>query len=315
MLTHLLIVNPIAGRGLGARRRREAERLLDAGGLAYEVFVTRASGDARRVAREEAARYSAIVALGGDGTIQEVAGGLAEARLARAPDDARPLAALGILPAGTGNDLLKGLRLPVDFAAACRRLCAGQPRALDLGRLRWREAGACEGEGRERIFVNNVGLGFEGQVGWAAARLRLPLRGTPLYLLALLGVLARLDNPRLALTWDGVESPARPLLLVSVGNGSTSGGGFKLNPRANPFDGKLDVCAVDARSRLEVLRLLPRGLGGTHLSLPGIESRRVARLAVRSETPFAAHADGELLSERMLEASFEVLPGLLPILC
>ncbi len=312
MLTHLLIVNPVAGRGLGARRRRLAERLLDAGGLAYETFVTRAPGDARRVAREEAPRYSVIVALGGDGTVQEVAGGLAELRLARTPTDTRPLAALGILPAGTGNDLIRGLRLPMDFAAACRRLCVGQPRALDLGRLRWREAG--NPAEQERLFVNNVGLGFEGQVGWAANRLRLPLRGKPLYLLALLRVLARLGAPRLALTWDGVESPPRPLLLLSVGNGSCSGGGFKLNPLANPFDGRLDACAVDARSRLEVLRLLPRGIKGTHLGLPGVESRRFTRLGVRSETPFAGHADGELLSERMLAADFEVLPGLLPAL-
>lgn len=310
MLTHLVIVNPAAGRGLGARRRREAERLLDAGGLAYEVFVTRAGGDARRVAREEAARYSVIVALGGDGTIQEVAGGLAEARLARAAEDTRPLAALGILPAGTGNDLIKSLRLPADLAAACRRLRAGQPRALDLGRVRWREAG--DAAPRERLFVNNVGLGFEGQVGWAAYRLRLPLRGLPLYLIALLRVLVRLESPRLTLAWDGVEAPPRRLLLVSVGNGSSSGGGFRLNPRANPSDGRLDVCAADARGRLEILRLLPRAMKGTHLELAGVESRRVARLTVSGETPFAGHADGELLSERILTAEFEVLPALLP---
>lgn len=310
MLTHLIIANPSAGRGLGARRRREMERLLDAGGLAYEVFVTRAGGDARRVAREEAARYSVIVALGGDGTIQEVAGGLAEARLARAADDTRPLAALGILPAGTGNDLIKSLRLPSDFAAACRRLGAGQPRALDLGRVRWSEAG--DAAPHERIFVNNVGLGFEGQVGWAAYRLRLPLRGLPLYLIALLRVLVQLESPRIALNWDGVEAPPRRLLLVSVGNGSSSGGGFRLNPRANPCDGRLDVCAADARGRLEILRLLPRAMKGTHLDLPGVESRRVARLTVSSATPIAGHADGELLSERILTAEFEVLPGLLP---
>lgn len=310
MLTHLIILNPAAGRGLGARRRREAERLLDAGGLAYEVFVTRAGGDARRVAREEAARYSVIVALGGDGTIQEVAGGLAEARLTRAADDPRPLAALGILPAGTGNDLIKSLRLPVDFAAACGRLCAGQPRALDLGRVRWREAD--DPAPQERLFVNNVGLGFEGQVGWAAYRLRLPLRGLPLYLIALLRVLVRLENPRLTLTWDGAQAPPRRLLLVSVGNGSSSGGGFRLNPRANPSDGRLDVCAVDARGRLEILRLLPRAMKGTHLELAGVESRRVARFAVSGETPFAGHADGELLSEHILTAEFEVLPALLP---
>ncbi|MEZ4396467.1 MAG: YegS/Rv2252/BmrU family lipid kinase [Candidatus Krumholzibacteriia bacterium] len=313
MLTHLLIVNPHAGRGLGSKRRRQAERCLDTAGLAYEVYLTSGPGDARRVAEEEASRYSVIVAMGGDGTIQEVAGGLAAARLARGAAEGPPLAALGILPAGTGNDLIKSLRLPAELDAACRTLVAGRRRDLDLGRIRWRLASA-EGA-RERIFVNNVGLGFEGQVGWEAYHLRTPLRGMPLYLLALLRVLPRLVNPPMALTIDGEARPPQPALLLSVGNGHTSGGGFKLNPGANPFDGKFDYCLADARGKLEVLRLLPRGMKGRHLGLAGVHSGRAERIAVTSARPFHGHADGELLGEDVVEATLELLPGLLPTIC
>lgn len=315
VLTHLLIVNPNAGRGLGAKRRHQAERCLDAAGLAYECYLTTGPGDARRIAEEEAPRYSVIVAMGGDGTVQEVAGGLAAARLSRGSDEESRLADLGILPAGTGNDLIKSLRLSADLETACRTLAAGRRRALDLGRVRWRRSADGDGEWRERIFVNNVGLGFEGQVGWEAYHLRAPLRGMPLYLLALLRVLGRLVNPPFALTVDGKVQAARPTLLLSVGNGHTSGGGFKLNPGAIPFDGKLDYCLADARGRFEVLRLLPRAMKGRHLGLDGVQSGRAERMAVTSSQPFHGHADGELLGEDLVGVQLEVLPGLLPTLC
>ncbi len=311
MLTHLIIINPHSGRGLGAKLRPRAQRLLDKGGLAYEFHITDGPGDARRVARAEARRYGVIVAMGGDGTIQEVAGGLAEARLDSATDEHHALADLGILPAGTGNDLIKSLRLPADFEEACRCLLAGRRRPLDLGRIRWRSD---EDEiERERIFVNNVGLGFEGQVGWEAYRLKLPLRGMPLYLVALLRVLGRLVNPPLAIRYDGESLPAEEKLLVSIGNGHTSGGGFKLNPRANPFDGKLDCCTITARGRIEVLRSLSKVIKGKHLGLPGVETRRVEKMELSSKRPFHGHADGELLSERIISARVEILPALLPV--
>lgn len=311
MLTHLIIVNPSSGRGLAARLRPRAQQLLDRGGLAYEFHITKKAGEARDLARKEAGRYGVIVAMGGDGTIQEVAGGLAEARLSAGRSEHRPLADLGILPAGTGNDLIKSLRLPGDLEEACRCLCAGRRRPLDLGRIRWRSD---EDEiERERIFVNNVGLGFEGQVGWEADRIRLPLRGMPLYLLAILRVLGRLVNPPLAIRYDEESLPAEEKLLVSIGNGHSSGGGFKLNPRANPFDGKLDCCAISARGRFEVLRSLGKLPKGKHLGLPGVETRRAERVELVSERPFHGHADGELLSERIVSARVEILPGLVSV--
>jgi diacylglycerol kinase family enzyme len=100
-----------------------------------------------------------------------------------------------------------------------------------------------------------------------------------------------------------------------VGNGRCAGGGFHLNPDADPFDGTFDVCIAGAHSRRQVLRFIPRGLRGTHVSLPGVHCLRETRLRIASSEPLHAHADGELLSERLTWAELEILPGILPLIC
>lgn len=313
MAALLIIANPAAGRGMGEKRIAEARRLLAAENLDCEVHVTEGPGDAMQKAELEAAHYETIVALGGDGSIQETAGGLARARLDAPFDHDGPFARLGILPAGTGNDLIKAVGLPARFEEAFAVLLRGRSRDLDLGRVRWRAAG--EEIVRERIFANNVGLGFEGQVGWEADRLRLPLRGKPLYLLALMRVLKDLVNPPLNIRFSDGEVLDGPKLLVSAGNGTTSGGGFKLNPQADPFDGLLDFCVIDARGRREILRFLPKAMKGKHIGLKGVLSRRDTCVELASERPFHGHADGELLGDGIIWAHIEILPNLLPLIC
>jgi len=313
MPTHLLIVNPAAGRGLGAKLRRKADSLLERAGLAFETRVTEAPGHARKMAREAAERYAVVVILGGDGSIQETAGGLVRARMeAGSEPHPTPFAALGILPAGTGNDLVKALGLPRELDGAVEVLARGRTRDLDIGRLRYRIAGdAIE---RERFFVNNVGLGFEGQVGAEAARIRLPIRGTPLYALALARVLRRLANPRMRLQTGGGEDLGETRrLLVSIGNGNSCGGGFHLTPDADPFDGLLDVCVVEAKSAWQVPRFVPAAMKGRHLRLPGVRVLRERTIEVDGPEGMAGHADGELLGEKITWARAEILAARLPV--
>ncbi len=313
MATHLLIANPAAGRGRCRGSIAETRRLLSGASIACDFYETEGPGDARRVARREAERYAVVVALGGDGTFHEVAGGLAEARLAAPVPAGGSFAQLAILPGGTGNDLVKAVGLPGDIAGSFERLRAGRTRELDLGRIRWRNQD--DPAPRERIFANNVGLGFEGQVGYAAREIRLPIRGTFLYFLGLLKVLRRLVNPPLRVRFGGGETIEGAKLLLSVGNGHSSGGGFILNPEADPFDGALDFCVVDARRRLEILRLLPRVMKGTHLELPGVQSRRNTLAEIDGGLPFHGHVDGELLGDRITWVHVEILPALLPVIC
>ncbi len=313
MIGTLIIANPAAGRGRGNARLAELRRLCERAGGPFEFHSTTGPGDARRTARAAARKFARVVGFGGDGTFGEVAGGLAEARLAAEIGDIGPFAALGLLPGGTGNDLCLATGVSKNLGEAFATLCTERIRQLDMGRIRWRVAG--EETTRERLFANNVGLGFEGQVGYRAAGIQLPVRGVALYLLALLAEIGKLVNPDLRLRFGDGEARSGRMLLVSVGNGPSSGGGFLLNPEADPFDGQLDFCVVDARGRFEVFRLIPRAMQGKHSNLPGVLSRRGTHLSLESETPFHGHVDGELLGDNIVGVEIELLPGLLPIIC
>ena len=314
MASHLLIVNPAAGRGLGAKLKEEARRLLTKASIDFKVRVTKWPGHAREIAHEAAEHFQVIAILGGDGSIQETAGGLVQARMDAGPDPhLKPFAALGILPAGTGNDLIKALQYPTDLGHAVDAIARGNTRDMDIGRLRYRIAeDAVE---RERFFVNNVGLGFEGQVGVEAARITIPLRGTALYGLALAKVLRRLANPSMKVKLaDGTDLGEEKRLLVSIGNGNTCGGGFRLTPDADPFDGKLDICIVEAKQARRIPRFIPAAMKGQHVSLPGVKIYRESGIEVEGAEGFHGHADGELLGERITWARAEILPARLPVL-
>ncbi|MDP6797425.1 MAG: diacylglycerol kinase family lipid kinase [Candidatus Krumholzibacteria bacterium] len=307
----LFIANPVAGRGLGEKRSRELRKLLSSQDLDYELHMTTAPGDARRVAEAEAANYSRIVALGGDGTIQEVANGLVRARMDAATPHPSPFASLGILPAGTGNDLVKALGIPRKLEQSLERLLQAKEKPLDIGRLRYRIAD--DTVERERIFTNNMGLGFEGQIVRVAEAIRLPLRGQALYGYALVKMLPRLCRPQMTLTFSD-EKIEGEFLLLSVGNGHSCGGGFLLTPDASPHDGQLDFCLLDAQTPARVLRFLPKAMKGKHIDVEGVRMRRAPSLQVDIPEGTFAHADGELLSERCTRMNIEILPGFLPVL-
>ena len=309
----LLIANPAAGRGRAGAHVEKLKDLFERAGESFELHLTREAGDARETARREARRYEIVAAFGGDGTHGEVAGGLAEARLAAPPRDDGPFAALGLLPGGTGNDLCLATGVPKSLREAVALLLRDRRRDLDIGRIRWKIEG--EAKPRERLFANNVGLGFEGQVGYRAESIRAPLRGVALYVVALLRELGDLVNPHLRITLGSGEAIAGPMLLLSVGNGPSSGGGFLLNPRADAFDGLLDIAAASARGRMQVLRLIPKAMRGDEAGIPEVQRRRDTRLTVETDTPFHGHVDGELVGERIVRVEIELLPGLLPLIC
>src|SRR5215211_2761677 len=151
----LVILNPRAGRGAAGRRRGDLELAFQQAGVPFELVTTHAPGSATELAAQGAERgYDPIVAIGGDGTINEVANGIkrAEARLGRR-------ARLGIIPLGTGSDFIKSLDgiAANDIAGGIRRIVAGRVRRIDLGRVQ------IVG-GDTRLFINAVGMGLDAQV-------------------------------------------------------------------------------------------------------------------------------------------------------
>ena len=254
-------------------RIREA---LSAAGLDGEFLDTERPGHAADLA-EDAGRsgIEAVVAIGGDGTVNETVNGLM-----RLPEPARP--AFGLVPDGTGNDYayLLGLR-PGDLTGAARALVAGATRVLDAGEV------------NGRFFANSVGLGFDGAVAEAASKVRY-LKGFPAYLWSVFTVLREWSNFELTLTVDGRELEGRAF-LAAVAVGPRSGGGFLLAPDAQPDDGLFDVCRLGDLGKGEALMHLPKALDGSHVKLPWTTILRAQDVTLASDRPLTAHIDGNLV--------------------
>ncbi|HEU4453105.1 MAG TPA: diacylglycerol kinase family protein [Longimicrobium sp.] len=292
-----VVLNPVAGRGDATLAWDAVRRELEAAGARYEVARTRARGDGARLA-EAAARagWSAVLAVGGDGTVHEVANGLL-----RAAADGEATVPMGIIAVGSGNDFAGLAGVPRDPAEAMRRAISATPRAVDAGRV------------GDEWFTNGVGVGLDARVAIEASRNR-RFKGMAIYLWALAKVLRRFRPPRMLVEMDDLEPIDRPLTLVTVGNGGRHGGGFWICPDASIDDGLLDVCVCDSLSVPRILRFLPKTIRGTHVGESCVHMHRVRRVRITSEEGLPVHADGEILFEDARELVFEIHPGRLTLL-
>jgi diacylglycerol kinase (ATP) len=291
-----VIVNPTAGRGSAARVVDSLLEELDRSGAEGRVERTTHRGHATDLARKAAEDgWSAVVAAGGDGTVNEVVNGLMQA----AGDGAT--VPLGIIPIGSGNDFAGLAGVPRDPRQAIRRLLAAEPRSVDVGRV------------GDRWFTNGVGVGLDARVAIEAARIQ-RLRGMAIYVWALARILRRFRPAHMQVELDGEPVVDRPMTLVTIGNGGRHGGGFWICPDARIDDGLLDVCMCDALSRVGVLSFLPRVMYGGHVGASCITMRRVRHVRVTSEDPLPVHTDGEIIAEAAHEVVVEIHPGRLTVL-
>ena len=297
-----LIVNPVASGGRGRRAAKQLLRELDARSLPCEARYTEAPGHAAELAaeaREAGAR--AVVVVGGDGTVHEVAGGLLAAGPGRLP-------AVCVLPAGTGNDFFRMLGAERGAAAVARILEGGTVRHFDVGRVRW--------GGGERVFVNVLGVGVDVEVLRCRARFA-RLRGLAQYLAALLFALATFRPPEVRIEVGGGDRTITGRTTLSVITvGPSIGGGFLVNPEARASDGRLDLLHVPALGLLRILALVPRVIRGTHAEVAALTMCRIeeARLGRTDGEPVWFEIDGELSPEPARELRVRVLPGVLPVM-
>lgn len=291
-----ILVNPAAGRGRPLKAAPGVRALLAEAGLEGQIVVSRGPGHlADAAARAAADGCPWLIALGGDGTLSEVAGGLL--------DEGSGRTALAPVPAGTGNDFAKTAGIPGDWRAAARRLAGdGRRRTVDAGRLdgRW--------------FINGVGMGLDAAVAVGADRHKRHA-GVLGYVAGLAGVLRDgPDAPMARIRWDDGEDQ-RPVSLVTVCNGRHVGGLFHIAPQAILDDGRLDLVWADRVNRRQVLRYAPRVIAGSHLSLPVAHSAKVTRVDIELDGPLPVQADGEIISAGLSRLSVEIAPGALTLYC
>ncbi len=235
--------------------------------------------------------------VGGDGTVREAAAALAGTDRT-----------LGIVPVGSGNDLLKTLGVPGDPRAACRVCRDGQTRRIDVVQVR------AEGSGgpRELIFANAAGFGFDAAVVAEATR-SVRLRGLPLYLAAVFRAVRDYQCPLVRIAVAGQTWEQR-VLMLAVANGRIYGGGMKIAPQALLDDGLADICVIDAVSRLTIYRRLPRFVAGSHVTLREVSMHRAAELEIEFLEPVLVQLDGDVLPDPNLRRfALRVLPSSLSV--
>lgn len=301
----LFVVNPIAGNGRAHGLAPRIEAWLRDRGLTARLLETRERGHAERLASTAGdLGHDRVVVVGGDGTIQEVVNGLLTA--GRAPGNGVP--ALGVVPAGNGNDLVRNLALPLDPMAALAVALGETTRSIDV-------AVASGDDGRRRHFAVAGGVGFDARVAHVMYGHRLPWqRGRAGYFLSTFFELLRFRNHRLRIaldTPDGERAVERSSLLVAFANGPFYGGGMQICPGADPGDGLLDICIAGDLSRWEAIRLLPGIYRGAHVGHPKVEFVRARSVQFDGTDGTLVHLDGEPFGA--IPLSVELLPAALAV--
>ncbi len=289
-----VILNPYANRW-GARAKAPATAdAFRAAGVACDLVVTSVAGEGIAVA-EEAARqgYDAIVAAGGDGTINEVINGLI-----RAAGDG-PTRPFGIVPLGTANDFNLMAGLPKSIAESVAVIAAGRTRLIDAGQV------------NDRFFINNSAAAMEPMVTLENIKMK-RLSGEVRYIVALLRALVKLKPWTMNLTWDGggYEGPA---YLLSVCN-SPRTGGFMMAPGAILDDGLLDMVFAPQVSKGTVISILLKLMKGEHIHHPDVTFCRVTAIELTSAPGTPLHSDGELFTESATTVRYRVLPAKVTLL-
>jgi len=291
-----VIVNPTSGAKSAQRRWPRIKSLLEDVGLNFDSVLTREPMQAMELAREAADQgYNLVVAVGGDGTINEVVNGLMG-------PDGKATADLGVIRTGTANDSARNLDLPTSLLKNCRRLVSPERTEVDIGIVEFLR----EGQAGQRFFLNDAGAGFDADLMEEAKKTVLPLGPKGPYVGAFLKMAPTYDPKDFTLSFrDRKESRRAYTVLVSNGRYA---GSILFDPGADMRDGQFEVITLDPPTLL-------RCLAETYLALldgyPRIDCVRTDAVRMESRQRLSVQVDGEVAGE--LPAQFRVLPRALRV--
>jgi diacylglycerol kinase (ATP) len=300
MLPVKVIVNPVAGAYSTRRKWPIISRLLKHIGLPFDFQYTEGVGHAIELARIAASDgYRFLVAVGGDGTVNEVANGILHSTNTKKT-------ALGIISTGTGSDFIRSVGISRDYTTACSALTSSRRLAIDVGVVEYQK----KGQTLQRFFINAAGVGFDAAVAKETERLPKFFGGTVPYIAGLLRTMFVYKNkPIVIRVGDEVEN--HRVLNVAVANGGYLGGGMHIAPEAELGDSLLDMVMVGDMGKFELLKELPTVYKGTHVNHPKVRMKKATHVTIESPEMVLVYADGELLGE--CPASFRVVPAALSI--
>lgn len=291
---YFFIVNPHSRSGRGMKIWKQLKVELSKRQVEYEAFLTEGIGHAAAIAKyltEEPKEDTVLVAVGGDGTLNEVVDGIKFNRNI----------VLGYIPTGSGNDFSRSLKMPKEPVKNLNRILGSSDyKILDYGVLSY---GGFECTNRR--FAVSCGIGFDAEVCHEIvhSNLRRNLNRIHLGKLAyIMGGIKKLIQTKpsngFMLLDDTKRVDFRNVLFISVHIHKYEGGGFAFAPKADPEDGYLDICAVSNLSRGRLILVLFFSLFGLHRRMRGVRIYRCKEIRVHTDTPMAVHTDGELCGEQ-----------------
>jgi len=270
----LFVFNPHAGKGKAARKLSVICKQLDNHCILYDMVVTSRARHATLITREYINKgCRKIIAVGGDGTINEVISGIVSS--GRTEE-----IVLGIIPLGGGNDFVKNFAISADIKTSIKDLIREKTKKVNIAKF------------AEYYFINSFGIGFDAQVARYALGMRY-VNGILRYLLAVLRALLSKKSFSLEIEIDG-KTFIKKVLLVSVGNGKYIGGGFKLTPDADPTDEYLDVCIIEDISIFRIFSLLPSAIKGNHTKEREVYLSKGSKIRFKPEKSMDIYFDGEI---------------------
>jgi diacylglycerol kinase (ATP) len=277
-----LIYNPAAGRGRARRHAAEAERILRDRGADLDVHASASPADLTRIAAEGSrGGYDRVVICGGDGTLHYA---VRQFDLDRGT--------LALIPLGSGDDFARVVGIPRSLGDACNVVLTGAVRQVDVALANGIR------------YLGVAGLGFDSEVARYANENVKFLRGSLVYLYAILRVLPRF-TPRPVRIHMENGTRAAEIMFAVVGNTRQYGGGIRIVPAAQIDDGVLDYCIVHRTSRVQLLKTLPRAYNGTHVAKPFVEIGRGREFHVDSAHPMDVYADGERVTQTPVSFGLE----------
>jgi diacylglycerol kinase (ATP) len=317
MFKTLIIYNPKANRGRNLLIANELQEYIKSPNM-RDTEVAWVSTQYPKHATELAAQSvhngcHRVVSMGGDGTLHEITNGLMQI-----PAEHRPQ--LGIVPMGSGNDFVMGIKSTVHINPKeprtalenVLRQTQGETRAIDIGYISL-------GDQPRQYWCNALGIGFDAAVTLHSLRINW-LRGQAMYFLATVRtIIENYDAPLLDMNIDGIILSQR-VQMLTIGNGTREGGGFITTPAGRPDDGMLNYAMFEPMSRLMMVRLIPEVMQGTHGKFRQVRMGTMKRMQVRTDprSRLLVHADGEMVvryEDAITNLEVGVIPGALSLVC
>lgn len=288
----LFIINPVAGGGKAEALIPLVKETMYKYKKEYEIKLTTKPKEAIGIAEDSVETYEIIVAVGGDGTVNEVARGLIN----------KGKGTLGIVPGGTGNDMAKSLGISIDPVEALETLCKGLKKDIDIGHV------------NDSNFLNIASVGFDAEVVINNVNLKKVIKSGISYAISVFYTLLSFKRKKVKITIDDNVIEEK-IILLAVGNGKYYGGGMKILPMAKLDDEYLDICIVSNVSKLKLLFLFPTIFNGNHIKYKKyVKMYKGKTIKVETKDKIYLNIDGEIASE-IEEIVFSIENKKLNVVC